>query len=467
MESRPLTGHTLRSDARAWDRPDDDGVRVADYDRWRRYAGGDQWRRRKAADPPTLLVANYARALVHKVASYVFPAAPTFDIAGADDEARSEPEALLNRLVQELGLAELDLSLEAERSIIGDAAVKVTWDARQGRPRVVSVDPGGLSVRYSPADPREAVEVTHHYQMPGFALREFGFDILNDDAWVAVAEIWNDREWSMRVAGVSDPVVRPNPYGWIPYLVLANNPHPRRFWGESDLVAVEPVADAINRELSILGAVMDLSGAPIAVLENVDGSDGITARPGAKWELPEGSRAYLLDLLSGGGVRLHIDYLGELMRTMHDLAETPRTAFGDSGRALSGAALEVEIQPLVQRVRRKRASWERFYQQRNRRLLDLLAADGQPVGAHRVTITNWAPILPSDESEMVRNQVQLVASSIRSRRKAAEALGETDPEAELDQILAEAKRLAQVAPDPVVDEETAPATEPVEGEDTT
>jgi hypothetical protein len=38
---------------------------------------------------------------------------------------------------------------------------------------------------------------------------------------------------------------------------------------------------------------------------------------------------------------------------MHDLSETPRTAFGDAGRDLSGAALEVEIQPLVQKVQRK------------------------------------------------------------------------------------------------------------------
>ena len=79
------------------------------------------------------------------------------------------------------------------------------------------------------------------------------------------------------------------------------------------------------------------------------GSDGIAVRPGATWELPEGSRAYLLDLLAGGGVGLHIQYLDLLFRTLHDLSETPRTAFGDGGRDLSGAALEVEVQPLVQK----------------------------------------------------------------------------------------------------------------------
>jgi hypothetical protein len=33
---------------------------------------------------------------------------------------------------------------------------------------------------------------------------------------------------------------------------------------------------------------------------------------------------------------------------LHDLRETPQTAFGDAGRDLSGAALEVEVPPLVQ-----------------------------------------------------------------------------------------------------------------------
>ena len=42
---------------------------------------------------------------------------------------------------------------------------------------------------------------------------------------------------------------------------------------------------------------MGALGAPITVLENVDSAEGITVGPGARWELPEGARAYLLNLL--------------------------------------------------------------------------------------------------------------------------------------------------------------------------
>jgi hypothetical protein len=173
-------------------------------------------------------------------------------------------------------------------------------------------------------------------------------------------------------------------------------------------------------------------------LENVDGSEGITVGPGAKWELPEGAKAYLLDLLKDGGVRLHIDYIDLLYRALHDLSETPRTAFGDAGRVLSGAALEVEIQPLVQKVQRKRRLWESFHRARNARLLDLLERfGGHELGGLRETVTNWPSVLPSDTDAAVRNAVQLVESGIQSRRTAFAALGGLDPTAELERVIEE------------------------------
>src|SRR5690606_21423307 len=146
--------------------------------------------------------------------------------------------------------------------------------------------------------------------------------------------------------------------------------------------------------------------------ENVTGSDGIRAEAGAVWELPEDSRAYLLDML-GGAVSLHIDYVNLLYRQLHDLSETPRTAFGDSGRSLSGVALEVEIQPLVQKVLRKRRVWDGVHRRRNAMVLDLLERFGNlPLAGLRATRTIWGEVLPSDRAEMARSEAQLVAAGI-------------------------------------------------------
>jgi hypothetical protein len=134
-----------------------------------------------------------------------------------------------------------------------------------------------------------------------------------------------------------------------------------------------------------------------------------------------------------------------LYRVLHDLSETPRTAFGDSGRALSGAALEVEVQPLVQRVRRKRAAWESLFRQRNARILDLLERfGGHDLGGLRRTTTLWPSVLPSDTDSAVRNAAQLVANGIQSRRTAVATLGSDDPEGELARVLDEARQLAAI-----------------------
>lgn len=427
-----------------------DGNRVAEYTRWRAFARGIQWEERPGYPaPPRRMTFNYARALLRKTASYVFPQPVAFSIVtDHKDPTTTHPaERVLAQLVADLDLASLDLELEIERSTIGDAAVKVTWDTAAKRPRVVSVDPATLSAEWSPDNPREPRAITQTYTLPGWALLPYGIDVKNDQQLQTVTETWTLETWTITVSGTDLHRQEKNPYGWIPYLVIPNDPHPRRFWGRSDLLDLQDVTVEFNRELSVLSQIMEISGAPIAVLENVDGSDGITTRPGAKWELPADSRAYLLDLLQGQGVRLHTDYLDQLRTTMHDLSETPRTAFGDTGRALSGAALEVEIQPLVQRVWRKRNTWNRFYRERNRRLLDLAALYGTtPIGPERTTEAIWPSVLPSDDDANVRNQVQLVGAGIRSRYSAGVALGDADPEHELDRIIAEGKRLAVTTP---------------------
>lgn len=420
----------------------------SDRDRFARYEEatafflGEQWtHRRKPGE--TRLTLNYARALLRKVASYVFPAEPRFAVLGSGDETvANRAERALVEAIARNGLATLDMELCVAAAVRGDAAVKVSWDARAGRPVVAPVDPATLIVETAPDDPRRVGAVTQCYALRGAEIGAlFGGETsqlhLEPLRTYRVVERWSDERWSVTVAGqrLRDNA---NPYGWIPYVVLPNHPGLTEVWGESDLADLYDVCREINRRMSVLSQVLELSGAPIAVLENVDGSDGIAVGPGAKWELPEGSRAYLLDLLGSGGVSLHIDYIGQLFRVLHDLSETPRTAFGDSGRAISGAALEVEIQPLVQKVARKRRQWEVFYQERNRRLLDLLERfGGEDLGGLRRTETIWPNVLPSDAELSVRSAVTLVETGIQSRRSALATLGVTDPDAELARVIAE------------------------------
>jgi hypothetical protein len=392
---------------------DADGPRLARYREALAFYEGDQWLGR-ATRNETRLTVNYARTLVRKVASYLFPAPVTFSVPvrpegaspGQAEDAAHRAELLLADLSARLGFGQLDLDLAIEAAVLGDAVMKVTWDAAAadgaGEPVVAAVDPAAISAWWAPDNPRRLVRVAHTYGLPGAVIEALfgrspadpgaeamaarlpgGGDAGNPPGFVPIRSPGTDRDqWSPRPGDQPVRVVPPretgldraqtyqvteewtadrwrvtvagqpirdetNPYGWIPYVIVANDARPHQSWGNSDLVDLYGVCRELNRRMTVLGRILDLSGAPITVLENVDGSENVNVGPGARWELPEGSRAYLLDLLGGGSVGLHVQYIDLLYRSLHDLSETPRTAFGDSGRDLSGVALEVEIQPLV------------------------------------------------------------------------------------------------------------------------
>ena len=190
----------------------------------------------------------------------------------------------------------------------------------------------------------------------------------------------------------------------------------------------------INRAFSQLSTILELSGNPIAVLEGVEESQDIAVQPGAVWEVPERARAYLLDLLQGGGVRLHTEYIELLYRVLHDLSETPRTAFGDSGRDLSGVALEMELYPMVQRVARKRLLRNSVYRQRAEMALRIQQQrTGEACWPVRLRPT-WGTALPQDRDRLVQQEERLVNAGLQSRRRAMANLGVADPEGELARV---------------------------------
>jgi len=255
-----------------------------------------------------------------------------------------------------------------------------------------------------------------------------------------IVEVWTDRRFELWI----DDLLferKANPYGFIPFVIFPNVREPKKFWGVSDIPAIMEPARELNRALSQLSRILELSGNPIAVLENIENAQDIAVQPGAVWEIPEQAKAYLLDLLQGGGVKLHVDYIDLLYRTLHDLSESPRTAFGDNQRGLSGIALEMELHPLLQKVRRKRLIRTAVYRRRNELILRVLERmTGESFRNHRSRII-WGPILPQDRARLVRNEEILIGAGVHSRRRAMDELGVEDPDTEFERWLEESKRI--------------------------
>ena len=415
----------------------EDATRLASYRCYLDFYNGSQWEGLPSPNEKRLTF-NYARVFVNKAASYLMGKGVSFAVTppeGVGEEGRQiaqHVEGLLQECYERNSLALVDLDTAVDSAVLGDGAFKVTWDPVAGAPSVAAVDPAGLFCVRQADDYRRLLKVKQVYSVAGAG--SGGSQVVEE--WTAdTLEVWRDGVLEQRVA---------NPYGVIPYVVFPNLRVPKEPWGQSDLVDVIEANRDLNSRLSILSHILEVSGNPIAVLENVTDSTGIKVGPGRLWELPKDAKAYLLDLLSGGGVGLHIEYINLLYRAMHDMAEMPRTAFGDGGgTAKSGVALEIELQPMLQKIARKRAIWTVALEERSRLVLRLHALKGDkhaatvisPAAGYRLGVI-WPPILPSDRSETVRQETALVAG-IHSRRRAMDTLGEGDSEAEWVRVLEE------------------------------
>ena len=404
-----------------------------DEDRLRRYRdnlafyGGSQWEGR-ARRGERRLTFNYAKALVDKVTSYLLNGQSVqVEARDGDTPDGRERARYAERVLREVeaanALAQLDFETELDCAVLGDAAFKVTWDVSEAAVRVSAPDVQGIFAWRQPDDPSRVVAVASQYRT--------GSDDrgLTTEYWTAATfELWHGNELAQHL---------PNPYGFIPFIIFPNLREPKQTWGSSDIPPLVGSNRELNRAYTQLSQILELSGNPIAVLEGITHAEDIVVEPGAIWEIPEQTKAYLLDLLHGGGVALHHDYIDLIYRTLHDLGESPRTAFGHNPQGLSGIALNTELDPIAKKVARKQLIRSTVYERRAALILRLLQQyNGLDIEGLR-PVMHWGPILPIDRSRQVADEVALVSAGVESHRTAATRLGTDDADAEWARVLEE------------------------------
>ena len=392
------------------------------------------------------LTFNYAKVFIDKVASYLMSGIGfAVDSLEDSDEARGKArkaEAALYRVYEDNNLAQLDFETEIDCAILGDACYKVIWDQETKRVCITAPDIQGIYTWWVGDNTSSVWRVASKYSLTGDIVASL-YGVKPKDKIASIIELWTAQYFELWIDG-AQVEKKANPYGFIPFVIYPNLREPKKFWGISDLLQVMEPQRELNRATSQLSKILELSGNPIAVLENVEESEDIAVRPGAVWNIPEDAKAYLLDLLQGGGVRLHIDYINLLYRILHDLSESPRAAFGGTERDLSGVALEIEMQPLLQKVRRKRIIRAAAYNQRNRLVLKLLEKyQNENFGNNRLRIV-WESLLPQDLAKLVANEQVLVQNGIHSRRRAMDEVGVKDPEAEFNKWLEERETILRM-----------------------
>ncbi len=422
-----------------------------DSERLRRYRelldfySGQHWEGR-ASRGERHLTFNYAKVFIDKVTSYLISDINfAVDAAEDSDEARQRArraEQALHQVYEENNLKQLDFDTEIDCAILGDAGYKVTWDAESQRVRVTAPDIQGIYAWWLGDDTSRVWRVASRYSLSAEET-ELLYQVKPRGKTATVTEVWTEGDFELYLD--STPVEKkPNPYGFIPFVIYPNLREPKKFRGISDLPQIIEAQRELNRAMSQLSRILELSGNPIAVLENVEESEDIAVAPGAVWNVPEDAKAYLLDLLQGGGVRLHIDYINLLYRILHDISESPRAAFGGTDRDLSGVAMEIELQPLLHKISRKKLIRASAYNRRNALILKLIEKyRGESFGNYHLRVV-WAPVLPRDLARLVANEQVLVQNGIHSRRRAMDEIGVKDPEHEFEQWLEEREAILKM-----------------------
>jgi hypothetical protein len=404
-----------------------DTRRLADYRSNLDFYQGAHW--------PTIsrhrqLVFNYAKVSVDKVTSFLMQGLnfACYPEEGTDQlKARARrAEQLLSQVYEENNLQQLDYETEVDAAVLGDGCYKVIWDTGEKRIRITAPDVSGIYAWWLGDDTSRVWRVASRYTLSQDEV-QFLYGRAIDKKQATITEVWTAGTFDLFLDG--DLVEsRPNPYGFIPFVIFPNLREPKKFWGSSDLPSLVQPQRELNRALSQLSRILELSGNPIAVLENIASAEDIKVQPGALWTIPEDARAYLLDLLQGGGVRLHVDYIELLYRALHDISETPRAAWGGIAKELSGTALNIELGSLTQKVTRKRTIRTNAYHRRNDIILKLaeqyMNENFERIN-HRVI---WGPILPQDAARQAQNEQLLVQAGVHSRRTAMDEMGVQDPD---------------------------------------
>jgi hypothetical protein len=416
---------------------------LLDFYYGRQWEGKGRWHERR-------LTFNYAKVFIEKITSYLmagvsFAVDPYEDSEKARDSAR-RAEAALNGVYSGNYLEQLDLETEIDGAVLGDGCYKVIWDAAEKKIRVTAPDVQGLYAWWSGDDTSRLWRIASRYQMSAEEAESL-YGVKPKNRTAVMVELWTDQDFELYMDSALLEA-KPNPYGFIPFVIFPNLREPKKFWGVSDLPQIMESQRELNRAMSQLSRILELSGNPIAVLENVEESEDIAVKPGAVWNIPEDAKAYLLDLLQGGGVNLHLHYIDLIYRALHDLSESPRSAFGGLERDMSGVALEIELQPLLQKVRRKRIIRTAAYNRRNEMILKLLEKCGgedfgpAPNGGRLKVM--WGQVLPRDVEKKVNSEQVMVQTGIHSRRTAMGEVGVADPDYEFKKWLEERESILKM-----------------------
>lgn len=356
--------------------------------RWEYYYGKHPSQLRvRPGQPDDNVVVNLCRAVVDKGVSFLFGQDVRFELVEGET---TEAEAWLDACWETNRKLTLLQKLALSGAIAGHAFVKIVIDPARPYPRLLVLDPATVVVSIAPDDHERVL--SYRIQFPSVD-PETGRPAVLRQTIEPDGTRWVIRDEKAYAGGKWQTIGEAVwPYPFPPIADCQNLPNPHDYWGISDLEDdVLRLNDSINFLLSNLVRIVRYHAHPKTWgrgfrAEQLDISvDETIVLPSPDAELR--NLEMQSDLASS--IQLYL----RLREAFHEIARVPEIATGrvEGVGSLSGVALQILYQPLIEKTETKRRLYGDLLVELNRRLL---AIGG--FGDDFLTALHWPELIPGD-----------------------------------------------------------------------
>ena len=354
----------------------------------------------KVNQPDDNVKINYARLIVDKGVMFLFGQPFQYELDGESDE-RTPAEKHLDECVRVNGGSLLWQKLAINGGVCGHTFLKIAENGQY--PRLILLSPEYVTVVSDPDDK----DLVHRYIIQYTALGKDGERIdtrqtieRDTGRWLIVDKrSINGGEWFIAGSGVWA-------YDWPPIIDCQNLPSPNEYYGIADIEEdVLKLNRAINFTMSNLQRIIRFHAHPKTWGSGFNAKE---LRSGVDETLiftnPDAS---LHNLEMQSDLTSSINYYQRLKEALHEIACVPEVATGklDNIGQLSGIALAILYQPLLDRTEQKRLTYGALIVELFRRLLEMAGYGNDNL----VTLT-WLKLLPENKAEQL--QAALLAKEL-------------------------------------------------------
>lgn len=374
---------------------------------WLRYQG--DWPdplKRQMGTPNYNLKANFAREFVDKSVAKLFGSDVLFNI-DTDTRQRNPDEAYLDAVWRQNKKLTFLQKVAKNGGVTGHAFVLIeppNPDKGRDYPRFVNLEPEIVTPRYDDFDFDDILGWRIQYNT-----------VVNRDGKLVPATkrklIDPDGErWIIRdYISFTEQTIGARPGVWVqtgeeewpwpfsPIVHCQNLPAPNEFWGTPDLT--DDRLDLMHGYNMLISNVNKIVYFDAHKRRYVTGFIGDQADL-KEWNIeqikgfPEGAEVKSVE--GGADIAQVLEFQDRVKDLLHEQANVPAVAAGkvDGLGALSGVALEILYEPLIEMTRIKQGTYGDMLCELNQRVLWM----GDRDGAQEVTIT-WPALLPVDDKE--------------------------------------------------------------------